>query len=132
MLAFDCISEGDSIKICEEAISSSKGGVITCLLRSALGNITRSDITGKHTSGYTVIGEAFDKLGAHVEAKPDDFEHAKKFWSLTQSLVEDGQLKPHPVEVGKDGLVGVFAGLQQGREGKISGKKLVYRVADTP
>ena len=106
--------------------------MITCLLKSAIANISRSDVEGRHTSGYTVIGEAFDKLGAHVAAKPEDFDHAKMFWELTQTLVESGQLKPHPVEVGNNGLVGVFDGLQKSREGKVSGVKLVYRIADTP
>lgn len=86
----------------------------------------------KHTSGYTVFGESFDKLGEHVAAKPEDFEHAKMFWGVTERLVRDGKIKPHPVRVGKDGLLGVFDGLNQGREGRISGTKLVYRIADTP
>jgi hypothetical protein len=98
-------------------------------------DIISSEILAKHTQqslGYTVFGEAFDKLGAHVPAKPEDFEHAKMFWQLSEGLVYPGQLKPHPVKVGKDGLVGVFDGLQQMREGKVSGVKLVYRIEDTP
>ena len=130
-LALDCISEGDSPKICEEAISS-KGGTITYLLKSAHDIQSRDDVEKKHTSGYTVFGESFDKLGAHVPAKPEDFEHTKMFWELTEKLVSSGQLKPHPVRLGKDGLVGVFDGLQQGRDGKISAAKLVYRISDTP
>ena len=106
--------------------------MITCLLRSSLLNISRSDVEGRHTSGYTVIGEAFDKLGAHVPAKPQDFEHAKAFWKITQELMEEGMLKPHPVDVRQDGLIGVFDGLQRAREGKVSGTKLVYRIADSP
>ena len=130
-LALDCISEGDSAKICEEAISS-KGGTITYLLKSAWDNQTREDVEKKHTSGYTVFGESFDKLGDHIPAKPDDFEHTKMFWELTEKFVHEGKLKHHPVRVEKDGLVGVFDGLQQGRDGKISGEKLVYRIDDTP
>lgn len=86
----------------------------------------------KHTSGYTVFGEAFDKLGEHVPAKPEDFEHCKKFWRLAEELFRSGQLRAPPVRVGKDGLVGVFDGMQQSRDGKVSGEKLVYRVEDTP
>ena len=53
------------------------------------------------------------------------------FWQLSERLVHDGKLKPHPVKVGKDGLVGVFGGLQQMKEGRVSGVKLVYRVKET-
>ena len=67
-----------------------------------------------------------------MEAKPEHFEHGKMFWQLSKELVRAGKLKPHPVRVGKDGLVGVFDGLQQMREGKVSGVKLVYRVEETP
>ena len=101
-------------------------------MKSAKDILSRNDIEKKHTSGYTVFGEAFDKLGAHVPAKPKDFEHAKMFWKLTEALFEQGKLKPHPARVGKGGLLGVFDGLQEMREGKVSGVKLVYRVEDTP
>lgn len=130
-VALDCISEGESPRICEQAISS-KGGTITYLLKSAHDLQTRTDVEKKHTSGYQVFGESFDKLGEHIPANPEHFEHTKKFWSLTEKLVHEGKIKPHPVKVGKDGLVGVFDGLQQGRDGKISGTKLIYRVDETP
>ena len=128
-LALDCVSEGNSGQICEAAISS-KGGKISYLLDS--GNHSRKDVERLRTSAYSVFGEAFDKLGAHVPAKPDHFEHGKMFWQLTEDLVRAGKLKPHPVKVGEDGLVGVFDGLQQMRDGKVSGVKLVYRVQETP
>lgn len=49
-LALDCISEGDSPRICEQAISTS-GGTITYLLKSAHELQSRTDIAKKHTSG---------------------------------------------------------------------------------
>lgn len=128
-LALDCISEGNSPHICEEAISS-RGGTISYLLKSA--NHTRKDIVKKHTSGYRVLGESFDKLGEHVDASPGEYEFCKEWWKITEGLVRDGKLKPHPIKVGPDGLIGVFDGMQQQREGKVSGVKLVYRVGETP
>lgn len=50
-LALDCMSEGESPKICEQAISSHRGGAITYLLRSAHQIQTREDVVKKHTSG---------------------------------------------------------------------------------
>lgn len=80
----------------------------------------------------TVLGESFDKLGAHVPAKPENYEFTKEFWQITQGLLATGKLKPHPINLGKEGLVGVFEGMQQSRLGKVSGEKLVYRVDETP
>jgi NADPH:quinone reductase-like Zn-dependent oxidoreductase len=127
-LVLDCIAEGESAKICEEAVSS-KGGAISYLLKT---EHSREDVENKRTLGYTIMGEAFDKFGGHSPAKPEDFEHAKMFWELSEKLITAGQITAHPPKVGKDGLVGVFDGLQQFREGKVSGVKLVYRVEETP
>ncbi len=111
---------------------SSKGGTITFLLKAAMESIRRGDVETKHTSGYSAFGEAFDKLGAHVPAIPENLEHAKRFWRLTERLLAEGRLRPAPVRMGQRGLVGVFDGLQEMREGKVSGEKLVFRLADTP
>lgn len=43
-------------------------------------------------------------------------------------LVASKQISVHPPKLGKGGLEGVLDGLQQLREGKVSGMKLVYRV----
>ncbi|KJX96792.1 zinc-binding oxidoreductase ToxD like protein [Zymoseptoria brevis] len=123
-LALDCIAEGNSPKICEEAIST-KGGAITYLLPT---QHTRSDVENKQTLGYTITGEEFNKFGKHFPASLEDFEHAKMFWALSEELIHAGHLTPHPVEARKGGLDGVFGGLQDFREGKVSGKKLVYAV----
>ena len=73
---FDCISEGQSPKICSEAISS-KGGQVSYLLPA---KHDRSDVENKHTLAYTITGEAFKFGPADVPAKPEDLEFGKKFW----------------------------------------------------
>lgn len=127
-LALDCIAEGDSPSICCAAISA-KGGSISYLL---VASHSRTDVENKYAAGYTVVGEAFDKMGRHWDSKPEDFEYAKRFIEVTQKLVDEGKLAVHPKTVGRDGLVGVFDGLEKLRKGKVSGKKLVYRVEETP
>ncbi|KAK4497713.1 hypothetical protein PRZ48_010366 [Zasmidium cellare] len=127
-LVLDCIAEGSSPAICSEAISS-KGGAVGYLLKA---EHDRKDVENKRTLGYTVIGEAFTKGGNDMPAKPEDFEYCKRFFELTQKLVNAGQLAVHPPSVRGDGLVGVFDGLSELMEGKVSGVKLVYRIDDTP
>jgi hypothetical protein len=64
-----------------------------------------------------------------MPAKPQDFEFAKSFWDLATKLIASQQLTVHPVKVGSGGLNGVLDGLNQLKEGKVSGVKLVYRIA---
>ena len=62
-----------------------------------------------------------------MPAKPEDFEFAKKQWSLTEKLLAEGKLKLMPT-VRQGGLEGVFEGLDDLRHGKVSAHKLVYKI----
>ncbi|KAK5656800.1 hypothetical protein OQA88_4348 [Cercophora sp. LCS_1] len=125
----DCISSKESAEICSAAIGAN-GGTVSHLFPVQYG---REGVQAKHTIGYTVLGEYF-RVGDAREfpAQPQDFEFGKKFWALSERLLAEGQIRAHPPDVGKDGLKGVFGGLQAMREGRVSGKKLVYRVEETP
>lgn len=125
---FDCISEGSSPKISAEAISS-KGGVISYLLPA---ESPREDVEDKRTLAYTITGESFKFGPQSVPANPEDFKFAKMFWGLSEKLFSEGKLKVHRPEVRKDGLKGVFGGLQDLKNGKVSGVKLVYKISETP
>lgn len=126
---FDTISEGDSSRICEASISSD-GRVVSHLLPA---KHRRDDVANKFTLGYTVMGEAFDFDGITVvPAKAEDFEFGKMFCKLSTKLLAQRRIAVHPPTLGAQGLAGVLDGLQQLREGKVSGTKLVYRVDETP
>ncbi|KAI7325863.1 GroES-like protein [Hortaea werneckii] len=122
---FDCISEGESPKICSEAIGS-QGGTVSYLLPA---KHDRADVQNRHTLAYTMIGEGFKFGPMDFPDKPEDKEFGEKFWDISGKLITSKQISVHPPKVGKGGLEGVFDGLQQLREGKVSGVKLVYRVA---
>ena len=62
-----------------------------------------------------------------MPAKPEDYEFGVKFWRAAEELFNSGEVKAHPTLV-RDGLEGVPQGLNDLKEGKVSGKKLVYRV----
>lgn len=63
-----------------------------------------------------------------MPAKPQDFEFAKTFWELATKLIASQQLTVHPAKIGSGGFEGVLDGLNQLKEGKVSGVKLVYRI----
>ena len=127
--AFDCISEGSSIAVCANAISS-KGGHYSALL--SVSDFPRDDVTSKSTLAYTAMGKAIRLRGNDIPAIPENEQFASKFWTLTEKLLKDGKFKTQPVKVGSGGLQGVFDGLDLLRKGKVSGEKLVYLVKDTP
>ena len=78
----------------------------------------------------TTMGEYYeygpDKLPIPVDEEA--FEFGKQHVEPTEKLLERGEIHAHQLEVGSGGLEGVLKGLKRLREGKVSGKKLVYVV----
>jgi len=127
--AWDTISIPDSAKICSEALSSESGCKYGTILPV---KPPRDDLEVTNTLMYTIFNEPFEKGGRMTEPSKEDFEFAKKFFGITEKLLAEGKLKTHPEKVGERGLEGALEGMQHMKEGKVSGVKLVYRVADTP
>jgi hypothetical protein len=123
-LVLDNIATPASAQICADALTSSPGGLYINLMGI---DMPRSDVRNIFFLGYTVTGEAFEIEGEHWPAVPEDFELMKKFVTLTEKLLEQGLLKTHPAKV-RDGLAAILDGMQELKEGKVSGSKLVYRV----
>lgn len=120
-LAFDCIAEGNSFDITAAALSST-GGHMSALL--PVKEYPRSDVKTNFTFAYTALGEAYnDKF----KASQEDYEFGVKFWKQAEEWFNSGKVKAHPIEVRK-GLENVPQGLQDLKDGKVSGVKLVYKV----
>ena len=120
-LVFDCIAEGNSFAISAAAISST-GGHVSALL--PVKNFPRDDVKTKITLAYTAIGEKFNDQWPENQV---DYEFGVKFWKLSGDLINSGKIKTHPAEV-RNGLAGVPQGLQDLKDGKVSGVKIVYKV----
>lgn len=121
-LIFDCIAEGNSFDIGAAAMSSS-GGHLSALVAPPK-DFPRKDIKATLTLAYTALGEHFSD---DFPANQTDYEFSVKFWKITEGLLNEGIIKPHPAEVRK-GLGGVIQGMQDMKEGKVSGVKLVWTV----
>lgn len=134
-LAFDTIGSAETGKATAAAMSSSGGSYSSTedggpeLIKAEFPNITAQSILA-----YTMIGEDFvwadgDKL-ITFEARSEDFEFGKTFWELARRLLASGQVKPvrTTVDFGGKGLEGVLVGLEELRQGKVRGGKLVYHV----
>jgi NADPH:quinone reductase-like Zn-dependent oxidoreductase len=120
-LVFDCIAEGNSSTICAAAISSS-GGHLSALL--PVKDFPRNDVKANFTLAYTALGE---KYSDRFPANQKDYEFGSRFWRVAEELINSGKIKTHPTEVRK-GLENVPQGLQDLKDGKVSGVKLVYTV----
>jgi len=121
-LVFDTISEKGSPEISAAAISS-KGGHYSALLH--VPKFPRDDVKNSFTLAYTAFGEWFNE---EFPASKEDFDFGVKFWRLSADLVNSGKIKAHPTEVRSGGLDAIPQGLQDLKNNKVSGVKLVYKV----
>jgi hypothetical protein len=124
---FDTVALETTAAICADSMGSS-GGVYCNLLGV---DCPRPDVQSVFFLGYSISGEAYIFEGEHYEAQPEDFAFGTKFVDVAEKLWAEGRWKPHPQRVGGGGLLGAISGMQEMREGKVSGEKLVYRVDET-
>lgn len=127
--AWDTISEKESAQFCADALTSSSGAKYGSILPV---KSPREDVESVSTLMYTVFGESFKFGQQDIPAVSEDFEYTKKFLAMTEGLLKEGKIKAHKQTVGKAGLEGVLKGLEDMKNGKVSGEKLVYRVSETP
>ncbi|KAL7920942.1 chaperonin 10-like protein [Trichoderma austrokoningii] len=129
-LVWDCISEGNSVKISAAAISP-KGGKIGLLLPVNEDEVRaiNPNVKTAVTMAYSVFGTRFVR-GLASEGRPEDNEFAKKFRDIAEPLLREGKLKAPKIDVnrGGSGLEGVLVGLEELRQGKVSASKLIYTI----
>jgi len=132
-LVFDTVGSDDGVRICMSAISQDTDNGGDKKYGTILFNgMPRKDMKHSFSMVLSFSGEACDKFGKHFPAIKENFEFAKSFASLTEKLAAEGLLQPHPVKLIHRGLPGmVDEGVRLGREGKVSGFKVVARVAET-
>ncbi|KAK7556644.1 chaperonin 10-like protein [Phyllosticta citricarpa] len=128
--AFDCISEHSSPQICADALSSETAYRQPRYSALLPVDFPRKDVKSNVTLGYCIFGEEFEKMGHNFPAKKEDHEFGVTFFGLSQQLLEEKKFRVHPQDVREGGLEGVLNGLDDLRQGKVSAKKLVYRIAN--
>jgi NADPH:quinone reductase-like Zn-dependent oxidoreductase len=117
---------GESPNICAEALSSDS---TICHYGTILYNkFPREELKYTATEMYTMFGEYYYKYGQDFPVITEDFEFAKRWMNLTEQLVAERKIKPHPKRVESGGLDGILKGLQDLGEERVSGEKLVYSI----
>lgn len=129
--AFDCISEHGSYQnICQ--VLSRDTGRITLILP----NKKYEDIPDEIEKSITFVGAAHkdtdsDPWEKKTGSAVGNQEFAYVMFRFIGRVLQEGFFKGHPYEVVPGGLAGVEEGLRRLKEGKVSAKKLVFRIEDT-
>ena len=127
MSVLDTVATEATAAICAKAIGPN-GGMYCNLLGV---DCPRLDVKSIFFLGYSMSGEQYIFEGEVYPAQPDDFTFGARWYKIAERLWIDGKWKPHPDRIEPGGFLGAVDGMQQMREGKVSGVKLVYQVDDT-
>ncbi|KIW97338.1 uncharacterized protein Z519_02730 [Cladophialophora bantiana CBS 173.52] len=124
---FDAVATEATARICAEAFGDA-GGVYCNVLGI---DCPHPNVRSESFLGYSLSGEPFIYEGELYEAQPDHLAFGTYFARVAEKLWHKGKWKPHPQRVEPGGLLGVHEGMQQMREGKVSGEKFVYLTEET-
>jgi NADPH:quinone reductase-like Zn-dependent oxidoreductase len=116
------------MKFCCEALSTDSAGCFYSTIVFDDDPFPRKDVNYTETLMYTMFGEGFQKYGNDYPASKDDYEFGKMWMDLTEKLVAEGKLKPHPKRLVPGGLEGILKGMEELKAEKVRGEKLIYRI----
>lgn len=128
--ALDCITTTESMQISYACLGRA-GGKYTALdpYPPAIA-ATRKMVKADWVLGPTMLGRDIGWPAPHGrEADIDAYKFAVKWTATVQELLNKGFIREHLLSEQPDGLGGVLDGIEALRAKKISGKKLVYKVA---
>lgn len=127
-LAWDCVGTGETLVASALSSEGGKYAAITPIDNEKVREANPKVDEPHRTLAYEIFGERFHRGPTETPPKPEEFEFAKKVFSVAQGLLADGKLKAPRIDVnrGGSGLEGVLKGLDELRAGNVSGQKLVY------
>ncbi|WVR04937.1 hypothetical protein IAU60_001949 [Kwoniella sp. DSM 27419] len=128
----DTISEGDSFKVSVRALGD-KGKQLNAILPPPEdAHKINPDLKIVSTLVYTILGHEFNfsrkSGGAPIPYSADDHAFGKKIYAATPELITKYGIKPNPTHI-RGGLDDITAGFEDMKAGKVSGRKLVYKIA---
>ncbi|KAJ5116773.1 zinc-binding dehydrogenase family oxidoreductase [Penicillium angulare] len=129
LYALDCISTSQSMDLCYAALGRA-GGRYTALEPFSEGiAATRKVVKPDWILGPVMLGRPIDWPAPHNRpAMPDMAEFGVKWRKTLQELYDKNVLRAHPLVIRSGSIEGIFAGMKDLKDGKLSGKKLIYPV----
>lgn len=123
--ALDCITDKDSVALCYAAIGR-MGGKYASLERCPEELQTRKAVQARFVYALEIFGLPISLgKGYDSEGSAELYDFAVGWYRVFQGLLDEGKLRPHPVQLLEGGLEGVMEGIKLLRTGCVSGKKLV-------
>ncbi|KAF5549750.1 polyketide synthase enoylreductase [Fusarium napiforme] len=121
--AYDTVSDEASVEMLAKVVSAENGKIMSV--------IPKEDAV---IHGITVLGSNVGHI--HEPAKEGfkvgNAEFGATIYNLVSLGLADGWFSGHPYEVAKGGLAGLEGALKDLEAGKVSAKKYVLRLAETP
>lgn len=129
--ALDCVTDNLSVACCYATIARTGGRYTTLELCPADMRPKRRAVKHDWIFALDVFGEPIPlSKGYERKASPETHDFAVHWYKVFQRLLDEGKLRPHPLQVLEGGLEGIAAGVKLLKSGAVSGKKLVGRVGD--
>ena len=131
--AWDCIGQHGSTEGCFEALTSSAPEGQKIYYGDILlppDSFPRDDVVTSWSLGYTATGEQVTMGSHYFEAQPEHYEWIKKWVLVVSELLQAGKIRAPRLDIRDGGLQGIAQGLDDLKTGKVSGSKLVYRIAE--
>lgn len=126
-IGMDTISEGKSFEISCKSFAEG-GGRLNAILWPTDEQRIRKDVEIETTLMYSFFGKAFTSLGRDWPAVPEDEAFAADAWARSADLIKKYNIRANPVDH-RNGLDAIPEGLEHMKQGKVSGKKLIYKIA---
>jgi len=90
----------------------------------------REDVKSAFFLGYTALGEVYIYGGEEWPVVEKDYELVKRFMGLAEQIIMDRKIIPHPAGLRSGGLEGIPGGLEDLKNKRVSGEKLVYVIGE--
>jgi NADPH:quinone reductase-like Zn-dependent oxidoreductase len=123
----DCVSEPETMEFCYQCVGRAGGSLTTLEPPPKYLNSRAKTVKVDWVLGPTLHGKQIGwPAPMEREANPELREFAKKWFLTVQELLDEGLLRPHPIQTMEGGLDGVMMGLEMLKNKQVSGRKLVY------
>ncbi|KAI0145052.1 zinc-binding dehydrogenase [Xylariaceae sp. FL1272] len=130
--ALDCVADQASTSCCYASLGR-PGGQYTHLEAIPTKWKTRKAVKAEIVLAYEAFGDSVNLPGEYN--RPADLKRhniALALYTTYQGLLDDGILHDHPVEVIGSGFEKILEGLDQLKQGMVSGKRLVVWLDEEP
>ncbi|KAJ7116394.1 chaperonin 10-like protein [Mycena epipterygia] len=130
--AVDCISDAGTTHQVVESLGAGAGAggsFVSLVLNEPVQAPPGVDVRAQFSLVYTLLGKAFEHPMPYA-ADAEHYEFGKSTAEMLARLLAEGKLRTTPVKLVPNGLEDVGEWLEYMRQGKVSGEKITYRVAE--